>query len=99
MSDPTDPNSFADANRLRKVLRFLGLFKMSRYNVALVKRMTDAEWKLAANCIGYDEVSEITRNLIIQTMTDWVRMKTLTVPATVARSILGDIKKLAKKRK
>ncbi len=89
---PHDSNSYADANRLRKVLRFLGLFKMSRLSIGQIKRMNDAEWRLAAMCIGYDDASEITRNLIVQVMTDWAAMRTLAVPVAQARSVLGEIK-------
>lgn len=96
---PTDPNSYEEAHRLRKVLKFLGLFVVAgKMTAAKVKRMSDAEWRLCATMLGVTDPSEISRTLIIQTMTDWEQLKTHKVNATMARSILGDIEKAQREK-
>ena len=94
MADLTEPNSYEEANRYRKVLKFLGLFVIvGEMTVEQVKRLSDAEWRLCANVLGVTDPSVITQTLIMQTMTDWASLKTHQVNVTMARSILGDIKK------
>lgn len=98
-----EANSYADANRLRKVLQLIEVFRLAKFTADQVAAMTSDQWKLAAVCAGvkWDDRSthEITIDLVIHTMRDYEQLPKRKVNAAQARSILGKIEKSKRKRK
>src|SRR3954471_15499791 len=98
-----EPNSYADANRLRKVLRLIEVFRIASYSADQVASMNADQWRLAAVCagVGWDDRSthEITIDLVVRTMQDYEELPKRKVNAAQARSILGRIEADKPKRK
>jgi len=98
MSD--EPETYIEAGRIRKVLRFVCLFRYGRMSVAQVKRMGNDEWNLCATMLGVSTpTSDIFRTCVIQVMSDWNKLRSLQCNKAAARSIVGDVKRVDRSRK
>src|SRR5258706_109838 len=92
MPEDRDPHSYEEANRFRKVLKLLTLFRVTRFGIKRVKALNNDGWKIAAMCAGYAEISDITKSLVVVAMEDEIKIRKAMVNATAARAILGRIK-------
>jgi hypothetical protein len=99
MKHDNEPDSWATAAQIRKTLKFVTLFRFGRLKPEHIKRMGNDEWNLAARMLNVSTPNEIHRTLIIQVLTDWLSLKTFRVNAAMARSVVGDIKKVTKSDK
>ncbi len=103
MESKDEPNSYADANRLRKVLKLIEVFRLGGFSADQVAGLTADQWRLASICagVGWDDRSthEITIDLVVSTMRDYLELPKRKVNAAQARAILGKIDKPKLKRK
>ncbi len=92
MNHDNEPDSWVEAAKIRKTLKFVNLFRHGRMTTDQVKRMGDDEWGLVARMLNEARPNQIHRTTIIQILHDSLSLTTLEVPAAMARSIVGDIK-------
>lgn len=105
MESKNEPNSYEEANRLRRVLVLIEVFRLGHISADEAESMDDNRWKLAAICAGITPPdnpkapSSVTRDLVINTMREYAALPSKMINSTKARSILGEITKPKRKRK
>ncbi len=87
-----DDNAWAQANRLRRVIRLMAVFRLRQFTADLIEAMTDDEWKLVALIAEVVwPISDATKNLVIGGVREEAELPKRKINSAKARQILGAI--------